>query len=68
MVGVSFSEEVMKDPVIIMRHPCLMEDEGRHFYVRGPIEREEAKEWIAAQKGEYFQPGDYYILDAKEAQ
>ena len=44
-----------------MRFPVLMEDEGRHFYIKGPLPEDEAKEWIAAQKNEYFKPSDYYI-------
>lgn len=46
---------------IVMRRPCLMEDEGRHSVVGQYHTREEAEAWIAAQKGEYFRPGDYYI-------
>ena len=50
------------DHVVIMRSPCLMEDEGRHHFVsRKP--RAEAEAWIAAQKDEYFKPGDYYIAE-----
>lgn len=53
-----------KKPVVIMRRPCLMEDEGRHFYERTCPDRESAEKWIAAQKDEYFKPGDYYIAEA----
>lgn len=53
----------VKNQVLIMRHPVLMEDEGRNFFVNGPMSREEAETWIKAQKGEYFQPGDYYIVE-----
>ncbi len=49
--------------VIIMRRPVLMEDEGRHFYEKGPLPREEALKWITAQKDEYFKPGDYYLAE-----
>lgn len=52
--------------VIIMRYPVLMEDEGRHFFEKGPIIREEAEEWIVNQKDEYFKPSDYYIVETKE--
>lgn len=48
--------------VNVMRHPCLMEDEGRHFFVLGPVPREVAQGFIEAQRGEYFGPGDYYIV------
>jgi hypothetical protein len=47
--------------VNIMRYPCLMEDEGRHFFISGPMPRAEAEAWIANQKGEYFGPGSYYL-------
>ncbi len=52
--------------VVIMRRPCVQEDEGRHFYVKGPLTEAEAKAWIAAQKGEYFSPGDYYTVTQQE--
>lgn len=51
--------------VIIMRYPILMEDEGRHFFIKGPLSKEDAKEWIANQKNEYFKPSDYYISEYK---
>jgi hypothetical protein len=51
---------------VIMRHPVLMEDEGRHFFIKGPLPVEEAKKWIESQKGEYFSPGDYYISEHKD--
>lgn len=54
------------DMVIIMRYPVLMEDEGRHFYTKGPLSEEEALEWIKNQKDEYFKPSDYYIVKAEE--
>lgn len=47
--------------VLIMRSPCLMEDEGRHFLVKRFETPKEAREWIEAQEGEYFGPGSYYI-------
>lgn len=49
--------------VVIMRYPCLMEDEGRHEFIKRCATKEEAKRWIAAQEGEYFKPGDYYIAE-----
>ena len=49
----------------IMRYPVLMEDEGRHFFIRACETLEEAKKWIKDQEKEYFKPGDYYIT-AKE--
>lgn len=49
------------DMVVIMRYPCLMEDEGRHQFIMGPIRRWEANNWIQKQKDEYFRPSDYYI-------
>lgn len=51
--------------VIVMRYPVLMEDEGRHFYEKGPLPRLEAEAWIAAQKDEYFKPEDYYLVPAR---
>ena len=47
--------------VIVMRSPCLMEDEGRHHFVRSFTSRKAAEKWIEKQKGEYFNPSDYYI-------
>jgi hypothetical protein len=51
--------------VIIMRYPVLMEDEGRHEFIKGPLDKEEAEQWIRQQEKEYFRPSDYYILEAK---
>lgn len=51
---------------VVMRYPVIMEDEGRHFYIKGFDTRDEAKAWIAAQANEYFKPGDYYILTKEE--
>lgn len=48
--------------VIVVRKPCLMEDEGRSFLVGQFETKEKAREWIQAQKGEYFGPGDYAIM------
>lgn len=48
--------------VIIMRAHCLPEDEGRDFFERKTETIEEANEWIEGQEGEYFGPGDYYIV------
>ena len=47
---------------IVMRYPCLMEDEGRHFFIAAFNTKEEAKQWIAEQKDEYFKPSDYYTV------
>lgn len=51
---------------IVMRQPCLMEDEGRHFVIKIYDTIEEARAWIAAQEGEYFSPGAYYITHKVE--
>jgi hypothetical protein len=48
---------------VVMRSPCLMEDEDRHEYVKSFTSRTKAQEWVAAQKDEYFGPSDYYILE-----
>jgi len=50
--------------VVIMRRPSTMEDEGRHFYIKGPLPFEKAKEWIEKQKGKYFSSCDYYTVTA----
>jgi hypothetical protein len=50
---------------IVMRKPCLMEDEGRTFTIGFYQTRAEAAAWINAQKGEYFDPGSYYIAEVK---
>ena len=50
----------------VMRSPVLMEDEGRHFFVRDFETKIEAETWIACQKNEYFKPQDYYILESQE--
>lgn len=50
------------DLVVVVRNPCLMEDEGRTFLI-GQMTRKEAKEFIKHQEGEYFGPGDYSILE-----
>jgi hypothetical protein len=44
-----------------MRKPVLMEDGGRHFYVKSFEDRDEALDWISEQEGRYFGPNDYYI-------
>lgn len=50
----------------VMRYPCLMEDEGRHFFINVYPTKQEAKDWIASQEGEYFRPSDYYIAEGKQ--
>lgn len=47
---------------VIMRHPVLMEDEGRPEVAKICDSVEEAKAWIDSQKNEYFKPQDYFIL------
>lgn len=56
----------MKANCVIMRHPVLMEDEGRHHLIKTNLTRQEAADWIAKQKGEYFSPGDYYIMEPEQ--
>lgn len=48
---------------VIMRKPVVMEDEGRHFAISFVNSRAAAEAWIAAQKGQYFGPGDYYVIE-----
>lgn len=50
------------DLVLILRKPVFPEDEGRYFPIKR-CSRKEAKEWIAAQKDEYFRPSDYQIAE-----
>ncbi len=45
----------------VIRRDCLMEDEGRQEFIRSYSSKEEAQDWIKAQKDEYFKPQDYYI-------
>jgi len=51
--------------VIIMRKPCIQEDEGRHFIERQDLTKKEAEKWIADQVGEYFGPQAFYIVEPK---
>jgi hypothetical protein len=53
--------------VLIVRYPRLMEDEGRHEYVMGPLPRAAAIQWVHDQKGQYFTPGDYYLVTVGHA-
>lgn len=50
------------DQVVVMRSPCLMEDEGRHTFVMTCC-RAIAEAWIRKQEDEYFKPSDYYIAE-----
>lgn len=59
--GTTMIDETDSDVVVIMRYPVLMEDEGRHHFIMGPLIRKEAEKWIKKQKDEYFMPSDYYI-------
>lgn len=49
---------------VIMRYPVLMEDEGRHEFVKEFTSYTKAKEWIVSQKNQYFTPADYYITES----
>ena len=49
---------------VVMRSPCLMEDEGRHELISVYKTREEAEDWIVSQEGGYFGPSSYYIAAA----
>lgn len=51
---------------IVMRRPCLMEDEGRTEFIKAFELRGQAQAWIDDQHGQYFPPSDYYILVSKE--
>jgi hypothetical protein len=48
---------------IVIRTPCLPEDEGRYFVIRGFEKREQAEKWIGKQEGKYFNPSDYIIAE-----
>lgn len=48
--------------IAVMRYPVLMEDEGRHSFVKSFPTKELALDWIQHQENEYFKPQDYYIL------
>lgn len=50
---------------VVTRRPALPEDEGRHQFVASFPMRSAALKWIAAQKGEYFGPSDYYTAATK---
>lgn len=52
---------------VIMRRPCLPEDEGRHFFIKGPLPRATAEHWVALQAGEFFRPSDYYICEETQS-
>lgn len=49
--------------VAIMRRAVLMEDEGRSHLIKIVESKEEATKWIQEQKGQYFGPSDYYIME-----
>jgi len=49
----------------VMRHPVVMEDEGRIEFISAFPTRKEAEEWIENQKFKYFRPQDYFILEGK---
>lgn len=51
---------------LIMRSPCLPEDEGRSFVIKTVSSEKEADEWIKKQEGEYFRPSDYYKVKVPE--
>lgn len=53
----------MKGHYVVMLKAVVMEQEGRESVAVVKHTREEAEAWIAAQKGEYFHPTDYYILE-----
>lgn len=51
---------------IVVRYPCLPEDEGRTHIVKTYKSKEGAKKWIQEQEGEYFRPSDYGIMQPLE--
>lgn len=48
----------------VMRFPVLMEDEGRHVFVRSFDTREQAERRLDknAKPFDFFKRGDYYIV------
>lgn len=49
--------------ILVMRRPCIPEDEGRYFYIGQYSTREEADAWLKLQEDQYFRPSDYLVLD-----
>lgn len=49
--------------ILVIRLPCLPEDEGRAHIVGQYKTLEEASAWVKAQEGEYFSPQDYSIVE-----
>jgi hypothetical protein len=47
----------------IMLQACLQEHEGRDMFIKQVDTLEEARQWIADQKDEFFHPSDYYVLE-----
>lgn len=50
-----------------MRHPILMEDEGRHHFIGLYPTKKAAEVAIRRESGLYFQGTDFYILVAEES-
>lgn len=55
-------------PYLVLRMPCVPEDEGRGQWCDRFANIEDAREWIRreAAPGEYFKAGDYAIFQAAE--
>jgi len=47
---------------LLVRKPCLMEDEGRNTIVSTFHSQGQAQEWIDSQEGQFFHPSDYKII------
>ena len=52
------------DKYIVMRMPCLMEDEGRSFYIGSANTKEEAEKIIECETADgYFTKNNYKIYE-----
>ena len=49
----------------VIRKAVIMEDEGREEFIDVFPSYKEARAWIDSQKGEYFAPSDYYIMERR---
>lgn len=48
---------------VVLRRPCLPEDEGRYHYQAYYSKQADAYTWVQNQAKEYFEPGDYLVLE-----
>ena len=48
---------------LVIRKPCIPEDEGRYFGIKTYKTHREAWDWIEKQEGKYFGPGNYTVAE-----